>query len=655
MSMKTTGRSFTILAEVMLLSAAVIGAGLAFCPVSVYADDQYTFPDSGQCGDNVTYQMGSDGTLTISGSGPMYDYQIADGVSNPPFYWSKDQIRKIVVEAGVTSIGNDAFTKRDSVTSVSLPESLRTIGSGAFNDCSSLTEINIPDGLTSIGKYAFYNTAISDLPLPDSITSLEGNSLFGLRNVHELAIPSGVKELEPAAIGHDDVLTSVYLPSSLTSIDEGNFYDCPALTDLYYEGSEDDWNRINNQVGVPDGCQIHFNSTPNTGSDTAQQTQKESGQQAGVVVQFQYGEYGHYYGLVPTDSFATFEDAEAWCESYGGHIASVEGEADERFLKENFRDYANSWYIGLRYQENDRKWEWADGSTSDWTWWNQFEAPDQPGSMTCVMDQGGHWVTNSWHNEGGYYLICDFGEPGEKITKRLPDQIIGKPLDDKMHEYRGHKYALYKNRYDTFQDAEAYCESLGGHLAVITSEAENEFLAFDFERSYVGSSHYIGIVGQNGEWKWVDGTPVGFTRWSEGSEGGCNGENEAYICIGGRGLGWAGDGWYPGNDAFNLLCEFDPEVEQVDIVDIPMMQTDSSDSSDMDYSYSTTDESSDTDTTDLEYSDAESSTESGITDSADTAVDADRSADSTGREKATMAVGESALLLIGILAVIFFL
>ena len=93
----------------------------------------------------------------------------------------------------------------------------------------------------------------------------------------------------------------------------------------------------------------------------------------------------------------------------------------------------------------------------------------------------------------------------------------------------------------------------------------------------------------------------------------------------------------------------------MDIVDIPMMQTDSSDSSDMDYSYSTTDESSDTDTTDLEYSDAESSTESGITDSADTAVDADRSADSTGREKATMAVGESALLLIGILAVIFFL
>ena len=112
--------------------------------------------------DNLTWTLGEDGTLIISGTGAMKDY---DYNNNPsPANQKKGSVKKVVIKDGVTSIGKDAFkncsnlksiTILDSVTSITIPDSVTRIGDFAFSGCSSLTSITIPDSVTSIGESAF--------------------------------------------------------------------------------------------------------------------------------------------------------------------------------------------------------------------------------------------------------------------------------------------------------------------------------------------------------------------------------------------------------------------------------------------------------------------------------------------------------------------
>ena len=109
--------------------------------------------DSGSCGNNVTYKYSeSTHTLTISGSGAMQNY---DGT--PPWYSYRKDIKAVVIEDGVTKIGNRAFNECSSLTSVSIPNSVTSIGKFAFLSCSSLKSFSIPNSVTNIGLYSFYS------------------------------------------------------------------------------------------------------------------------------------------------------------------------------------------------------------------------------------------------------------------------------------------------------------------------------------------------------------------------------------------------------------------------------------------------------------------------------------------------------------------
>lgn len=105
--------------------------------------------ESGECGDNVTYTLDSKGTLTISGSGNMEEYDW----SSSPFYENRN-IKKVIIENGVTYIGGLSFRGCSSLTSIEIPNSVILICDGAFNGCSSLTNIIIPNSVTSIGESA---------------------------------------------------------------------------------------------------------------------------------------------------------------------------------------------------------------------------------------------------------------------------------------------------------------------------------------------------------------------------------------------------------------------------------------------------------------------------------------------------------------------
>lgn len=91
---------------------------------------------SRECGDNVTYDL-DDGTLTISGTGDMYDYTASE---HSPFY-DNDNIEEVVVENGVTSIGDYSFDECDNIESITVADSVNRIGTNAFEDFTKPTDV----------------------------------------------------------------------------------------------------------------------------------------------------------------------------------------------------------------------------------------------------------------------------------------------------------------------------------------------------------------------------------------------------------------------------------------------------------------------------------------------------------------------------------
>lgn len=93
-----------------------------------------------------------DGTLIITSQGAMQDYTSA---RETPWFSDRADIRKIVVQNGVTSIGNYAFYGCENVTSVALPSTVTQIGKLAFYGCRNLSSLTLPDSLTMVEDYAF--------------------------------------------------------------------------------------------------------------------------------------------------------------------------------------------------------------------------------------------------------------------------------------------------------------------------------------------------------------------------------------------------------------------------------------------------------------------------------------------------------------------
>ena len=111
--------------------------------------------DSGKCGENVYYSYNeATHTLTISGKGAMtsWDNSWSD---DRPWHSLGNDIHSLVIEDGVTSIGNYAFYGLWKLSSVIIPNSVKNIGSYAFSDCYSLPSMVIHDNVTSIGEEAF--------------------------------------------------------------------------------------------------------------------------------------------------------------------------------------------------------------------------------------------------------------------------------------------------------------------------------------------------------------------------------------------------------------------------------------------------------------------------------------------------------------------
>ena len=165
--------------------------------------------------DNLTWTLAVDGTMTISGTGAMKDY----GIDGSPAAQKKDSVKKVVIEDGVTSIGDYAFFDCNSLTDITIPSSITSIGICSFYNCSNLASIAIPSSVTSIGDYAFYKcNSLTDITIPDSITSI-GNYAFcnctGLTSIKIPKIVTNIGEFAFSGCG-DSLEITVSCDSTLT-------------------------------------------------------------------------------------------------------------------------------------------------------------------------------------------------------------------------------------------------------------------------------------------------------------------------------------------------------------------------------------------------------------------------------------------------------
>ena len=195
--------------------------------------------DSGSCGKNATWELYKDGTLYIKGTGAMQDYNWNYNettkivTTGAPWHDSHSaSVKKLVVEDGITSIGNEAFSDCESLVSAELAEGITSIGDGTFTACRDLEKINIPNSVTSIGYDAFYSCwALTSLELPSGLSKLE-SSAVSFMAIKELTVPHGVKVVDSYLAAYNDNLTTVTLEEGVEEIWHRAFWGCEKLNNI---------------------------------------------------------------------------------------------------------------------------------------------------------------------------------------------------------------------------------------------------------------------------------------------------------------------------------------------------------------------------------------------------------------------------------------
>lgn len=236
----------------------------------------------GICGDDITWSY-DDGVLTLTGTGPMYDYWTGAegyGAAEPWGDYCK-QIVTVNLSEGITTVGAGAFAWCWNLKTVNLPKSLNSIREYAFNN-SSVSEIVIPEGTVEIGSYAFdshYRIGLKNITFPSTLKTVGEGAFYcnGAANIYvpsleawcaiefdpffatpfeefgrsnfyvngelvtDLVIPYGITEIGDSQFCMQGCLTSIQIPDSVTHIGNSAFRanngGCEKLTEIVFPAS----------------------------------------------------------------------------------------------------------------------------------------------------------------------------------------------------------------------------------------------------------------------------------------------------------------------------------------------------------------------------------------------------------------------------------
>jgi len=171
----------------------------------------------------------SDDILTISGNGNMLDYT-ESGANRAPWAAYASSFHAVIVENGVKSVGNDAFSNLDNFTSISIPNSVTRIGAWAFYHCVALESVVLPSNLTLLETGAFYSChSFKSIIIPDGVKTIADKVFTDCKTLTSVHIPNSVTNIGIWAFYLCDELESVTIPNSVTDIGSIAFGSCSKL------------------------------------------------------------------------------------------------------------------------------------------------------------------------------------------------------------------------------------------------------------------------------------------------------------------------------------------------------------------------------------------------------------------------------------------
>ena len=199
------------------------------------------------------------GSFYYSPNGSYDEYYTTDDAIGSYAFYECCELKSLKLPSGVTEIGSFAFKYCSRLTSLTLPSGVTEIGVAAFY-CSGLTSLIIPPGVTEIGSSAFEDCiGLTSLTLPSSVTEIGSSAFEGCRGLSSLTIPPGVTKIGSSAFEDCIGLTSLTIHSDVTEIGYYAFWGCTGLKDVsFYINGDFETYLTKNHPHIDVNCGIEY-------------------------------------------------------------------------------------------------------------------------------------------------------------------------------------------------------------------------------------------------------------------------------------------------------------------------------------------------------------------------------------------------------------
>lgn len=217
---------------------------------------------------NITWKLTKDGTLYLSGKGEMPNWVVDPGYFeeihrhiNTPWIGYKNQIKKVIIDTGITTISEGTFSDYRNLKNVILPNGVTKIEDEAFGDCISLEKVNLPDSLVtlerafpncrelnnikipdklkSIGQSCFYACiSLTYIEIPDSVETIGTCAFYGCKNLKSIKLSENITRIDGRIFGSCARLESIEFPKKVRALGDWLFAGCTSLKTLYFTGDK---------------------------------------------------------------------------------------------------------------------------------------------------------------------------------------------------------------------------------------------------------------------------------------------------------------------------------------------------------------------------------------------------------------------------------
>ena len=202
---------------------------------------------AGQCGEDVYYIRYADGHVLLQGSGATYDY--SDESTPKSVFYNMPEIKSVIVQEGITKLGNALFYRCQNMQTISLPSTLTELGycifaqgSGGFQSYGGLTELTLPAGIQKLGGNALRQTNITELVIPARVSVIEDYFLSTCTKLKTVRAESSV--LGSFMFVQCTALESLTISTNCKTFGSNMLTYCESLTTITYEGTKEQWNAI---------------------------------------------------------------------------------------------------------------------------------------------------------------------------------------------------------------------------------------------------------------------------------------------------------------------------------------------------------------------------------------------------------------------------